>query len=240
MDSLFSTSPASVAESPLRYRLQASRGTKQHQERVAKDAQESISLADFVKQIPNAIEFGKRLVNEESVRYGSKDDPITRLFQSVNLSHGEWERYAFFDANRNYTRNLIATDDERYMLLLLCWNPSRESPIHDHPCDGCWMQVCRGQVQECRYEYRQSSSKAQTESRSLECIHDETYTEGQLAYIADSLGYHKVGNPNATAPAVTMHLYVPPIKSCKIWMSEDSGPSKSYCSNHSEYGSLLE
>jgi hypothetical protein len=28
---------------------------------------------------------------------------------------------------------LIATDDETFTLLLLCWNPSKESPIHDHP-----------------------------------------------------------------------------------------------------------
>ena len=101
------------------------------------------------------------------------------------------------------------------------------------------MKVCRGQVQECRYEYPHGSLETSAEI-SLECIHDETYTEGQLAYITDSMGYHKVGNPSTTVLAVTMHLYVPPIKVCKIWMTEACAPSKSYCSHYSEYGHVLD
>ena len=155
----------------------------------------------------------------------------------VNFSDHEWEPYALFDADRKYTRNLISTDNETYTLLLLCWNPGKASPIHDHPCDGCWMKVCRGQVRECRYEYPAGSGDA-TE-RSLECIHDETYSEGELAYISDYMGFHKVGNPSDTIPAVTLHLYVPPISQCKIWVKEDCAPSTCYSSNYSEYGRIL-
>ena len=43
-----------------------------------------------------------------------------------------------FDASKNYTRNLIATDDETFTLMLLCWNADKESPIHDH------VSVCYG------------------------------------------------------------------------------------------------
>lgn len=32
------------------------------------------------------------------------------------------------------------TIHKTFTLLLLCWNPGKESPIHDHPCDGC---VCQ-------------------------------------------------------------------------------------------------
>ena len=84
MDSLFSTSPKSVAESHLSSRLKASRACQQPRENDSiKD--ESISLADFVRQIPDAIESSKRLVSGGSVRYGSDNDPITKLFQYVKL-----------------------------------------------------------------------------------------------------------------------------------------------------------
>ena len=84
------------------------------------------------------------------------------------LDPEDYQRYAHFDVDKNYTRNLVATDNQRYTLLMLCWNPSRESPIHDHPCDGCWMRVCQGSVQECRYV-------KQSDSDSLHCVSNEIY-----------------------------------------------------------------
>ena len=63
----------------------------------------------------------------------------------------ELKEYALLEPNKNYTRNLVATDDETYDLLLLCWNPGKQSPIHDHPCDGCRVRVCKGNVEETRY-----------------------------------------------------------------------------------------
>jgi predicted metal-dependent enzyme (double-stranded beta helix superfamily) len=59
--------------------------------------------------------------------------------------------YAFFDPLKPYTRNLVATDNKTFTLLLLCWTPGKESPIHDHPCDGCWVQVLEGSAIESRY-----------------------------------------------------------------------------------------
>lgn len=75
-------------------------------------------------------------------------------------------RFAHVDPSKNYTRNLVATDDKHYTLLLLCWNPGKESPVHDHPCDGCWMDVIQGSIQECRYEKR---------GEEMKCFSDEVY-----------------------------------------------------------------
>lgn len=54
------------------------------------------------------------------------------------------DKYAFWDPSKLYTRNLVATDGKNYTVLLLCWNPGRESPIHDHPCEGCWVKTVSG------------------------------------------------------------------------------------------------
>jgi cysteine dioxygenase len=162
----------------------------------------------------------------------------------VRWDKQDWEAFAHFDASRHYTRNLVATDQTTYTLLLLCWNPGQESPIHDHPCDGCWMQVLQGQIQECRYKYNNrvasnSNSKNNNNNMNnggkLECIQDMTFDEGGIVFIEDSQGLHKVGNPG-TRPAVTMHLYSPPFQSCKIWLDEGKKPSKSSICNYSEYG----
>lgn len=58
--------------------------------------------------------------------------------------------YALYDENKLYTRNLVHLN-EHYALIVLRWNPAKESPIHDHPCDGCWLKVLEGNIEETIY-----------------------------------------------------------------------------------------
>jgi cysteine dioxygenase len=184
------------------------------------------NIKDFVDRIPEAVHLRKT----ENIEPGASDDPVAKLFRRSDLPHHAWQKYALFDNNKPYTRNLISTDHETYTLLLLCWNPEQESPIHDHPCDGCWLQVLEGGVREVRYD------------RQLNRVSQNEYRRGGLSYITDNVGYHKVGNPTQTA-AVTLHLYAPPFETCKCWHSDKanpSEPSEGKSVNHSEYGILKE
>ncbi len=93
----------------------------------------TITLAEFVDALPQILRRQKEQPGEFLQR-GTEDDPVNILFRRLDLSREDvWRKYALFEPMKNYTRNLIATDDETYTLLLLCWNPGKESPIHDHP-----------------------------------------------------------------------------------------------------------
>ena len=61
----------------------------------------------------------------------------------------------------------------------MCWNPGKESPIHDHPCDGCWMRVCEGSVQEKRF-------KKDTVTDSLVCYSDNIYKSKYGTVVIDN------------------------------------------------------
>ncbi|KAL7517965.1 hypothetical protein ACHAWX_002835 [Stephanocyclus meneghinianus] len=199
----------------------------------------SISLKEFVDALPPILcrlkmqerkSFQDR-VQLESKR-GTKEDPVTQLFSRLDLNEPELTEYALADRTKNYTRNLVATDNETFTLLLICWNPSKESPIHDHPCDGCWVRVRQGKIEETRY-------KVNEEMDSLEITSVETYEDSrEVSFINDYVGYHKVGNPSTTTPAVTLHLYCPPFQSCKVWPDPNraSRSSKVCMCNYSEYG----
>lgn len=99
-----------------------------------------ITLSEFIDTLPPILrrqkEEGRKSIQEhqklDELR-GTDNDPVNMLFSRLDLSLGEWKKYALFDSMKNYTRNLIATDDETFTLLLLCWNADKESPIHDHP-----------------------------------------------------------------------------------------------------------
>mmetsp|Transcript_15086 Transcript_15086/g.17226 ORF Transcript_15086/g.17226 Transcript_15086/m.17226 type:complete len:286 (+) Transcript_15086:354-1211(+) len=223
-----------------------------------------INLNQFIKQLPDTIRNSSHTRSSHNyLEY--KHDPIAQLFRRLNISKQELEPFALIEPNKNYTRNLIATDDETFTLLLLCWNPGKYSPVHDHPCNGCWMRVCQGVVNEVRYEKKEhtilppieeddadngtkvcdddvtfSSSSPSPITTSFECTEDTTFKEGEQTYIHDNLGYHKVGNPSDTL-SISMHLYSPPFSKCKIWMDPNdcSRSSTSRMCNFSEYGRYI-
>ncbi len=199
--SCFSTSPPSVT-SPIyaqenRKFLSLSQETSDDSDANGED--NKVTLEEFIELIPSTI----RNSNSSNQDNGSDDDPITKLFRRMHLSKDEQEKYTFLDPSKKYTRNLIATDHETYTLLLLCWNPNKYSPIHDHPCDGCWMKVLRGTVNEKRYRNVSNVDGGQQchdvgdhshHHDRLVCTSNLYFTEGQDVFIKDSLGYHKIGN----------------------------------------------
>ena len=80
-------------------------------------------------------------------------------------------RFRFAPSHFHFRNSLGCCDLDT--LLLLCWNEGKFSPIHDHPCDGCWLRVCQGEIQETRYEVNE-------ESDSLDMISDESFS-GEIA-----------------------------------------------------------
>lgn len=172
----------------------------------------------------------------ETRQWHPKTHPFNNRQLDTACASRDLVRYAQADPSLGYTRNLIDTDDETYSLLLLCWNPQHESPIHDHPGDGCWVKVLDGVIRECRYHERPEGN---THHPRLECYQSVTARKGEVVYMDDFLGYHKVGNPGSRI-ATTLHLYSPPIHKCKTWRSEcDSSPKEVWVRNYSEFGCKL-
>ncbi len=128
---------------------------------------------------------------------------------------------------------MIATDGSTFTLMLLCWTPGKESPVHDHPCEGCWMRVVSGTVAETRYALTVAVGPVQTQF--------STAAAPAVLYITDSIGLHKIGA--VAGPARTLHLYSPPYRSCRIWPgSEVPSAVASVCvvTYFSEYGTIVD
>ena len=133
---------------------------------------------------------------------------IYEILNKIEFSPTELSKYIHFDSAIPYTRNLISTDHKNYTLLLLCWGAGRESKIHDHPCQGCFVRTISGSIAESIYTV--NANKEIVFSRS------NTYPAGLTSFMNDTIGLHKIGNPDPTQGAVSMHLYVPPYETCKV------------------------
>lgn len=149
----------------------------------------------------------------------------------LDLESGDLDRYKHFDSEKRYTRNLIATDNTTFTLMLLCWNAGKSSPVHDHPCLGCFMLCTEGQVREVRYCIQ---------GEELVTTGEATANPGTVVFISDELGLHKVECPEGAGPSCTLHLYTPPYSKCKVWLNErvnkSCEPTVSY---HSVYGEVV-
>jgi cysteine dioxygenase len=171
-----------------------------------------------MSEVEESIPTVKSLVDEidriftKKCEWAERKEQLFNALKKVDFSTTESNKYTFFDAEKPYTRNLVATDHKNYTLLLLCWNPGKESKIHNHPCDGCFIKALAGCIKETKF-----SVDAKTTSISLSGV--KFFCENQVSYMSDDIGLHKIGNPNKDIGAVTLHLYTPPFSVCKVRVS---------------------
>ncbi|KAE9374719.1 cysteine dioxygenase [Stipitochalara longipes BDJ] len=144
---------------------------------------------------------------------------LHNLMENYTSNEEHWAKYAFSDFSRGYTRNLVDEGNGKSNLLVLVWSPGKGSPVHDHADAHCLMKVLKGTLKETRFDFPRNNATA------LAVIKETLYQHGQVTYMADELGLHKISNPDPVNSAVSLHLYTPPNAArfgCNIF-SEQTG-----------------
>lgn len=112
-----------------------------------------------------------------------------------------------------YERVLVKRHEGLYDMLILSWSEVK-SPIHDHPCERCFLMPLCGSMTEERFE------KAGDEN--LKLVHSLPIPNGEASWIDDTIGYHRVGNAG-TGIACSLHCYIPGFtRPCTIFDPETS------------------
>jgi len=137
-------------------------------------------------------------VNGQNIQY------IANIISRFNFNPKEWKKYIHYEQSR-YTRNLVGYDD-KFTLLLLCWDKGRGSPIHDHAGSSCWVKMLEGELTETRYQLDDEGNVG-VKSRTV-------ITPDDVVYIDDTLGLHKMENENPDNIAISLHVYSPPYSNC--------------------------
>lgn len=137
---------------------------------------------------------------------------LEELMKNAQLKLRELKKYAYIEESAPYTRNLIWETD-RYALILMCWKPRTDSVIHSHGGSSCWARIVNGEVRERRYLFND-------DTQTPELNNDTLLEVGQVTYIDDALGLHSLCNPSG-AYSMSLHLYMPPIKTAKYFEVKD-------------------
>lgn len=145
---------------------------------------------------------------------------VRALLESVTLPPQDFEDLRDFCPDR-YTRNLVGSN-ELFTMLVLCWSKGQHSPIHDHTGSSCWVKLLEGELQETRYILPAEDAPAGSQGGGLSVVGVTSLSEGAqtTAYINDSLGLHRMGNPSDTRGCMTLHIYSPPFSTTRIFDAE--------------------
>lgn len=82
-----------------------------------------------------------------------------------------------------YTRNLVDAGNGKFNLMVLCWNTSQGSAIHDHANAHCFMKVLDGHSQEELFEWPPGSE----DDGEMKSKGKKLYERDQVAYISGEL-----------------------------------------------------
>lgn len=136
----------------------------------------------------------------------AKKEERGKIIRKLDLLPDSFQEFATW-SNEGYTRNCILRTDD-YELLLLCWDREAETPIHGHGGQDCWVYQIEGTVNEVRLKPGDNGILKQTHSCNLK--------PGEISYMNDGMGVHKIVNP-AGQRAMTLHIYAKPIDACRVF-----------------------
>lgn len=124
----------------------------------------------------------------------------TQIPSSVLKNYCSW-------STETYTRNCIV-DNDKFELILLCWDEGQITPIHNHGGEECWVKVIEGEFEEKIYE--------ELETGELNLVKSTISKPDDVSYMIDFMGFHSLENLS-NKRSMSLHLYAKPIRSCKIF-----------------------
>lgn len=145
------------------------------------------------------------------------------IIRSANLPKSAFEEYSSW-SNECYTRNCII-ENEKFELILLCWEKGQMTPIHDHGGEECWVKIIKGEFKETIYNA--------DKNEGLSVIKSFISKPNDISYMIDFMGFHSIENLS-NQRSMSLHLYAKPIRNCNIFDEE----SKQFLRKNLAYDTL--
>ncbi|MFK7786447.1 MAG: cysteine dioxygenase family protein [Crocinitomicaceae bacterium] len=129
-----------------------------------------------------------------------------QIFRSMHIPVSEFENFCSW-SDGCYTRNCVF-EDEKFELILLCWEEGQKTPIHDHGGEECWVKTVKGELEESLFKM--------DEENTLKLIKSDVSQANDITYMIDFMGFHSLKNISE-GRSMSLHLYAKPIKTCNIF-----------------------
>jgi len=134
-------------------------------------------------------------------------------------------------SEEHYTRTCIFKNDI-LEVLLLAWNPMQITEIHNHQGNACYWKVLSGSITEKTFEWDEAN-------KQLEYREEKILSESESGFDNNELFFHQILN-NSDKPAITIHIYSKPLKTCLVYDSQTKATDSKILTNHYEQFDFLE
>lgn len=155
----------------------------------------------------NSINTIQELIQQLSI---SSKDNYNIVFQNFLIDRELFSKFENWSKVK-YVRNGIYKD-ERFEILLLCWEKGQKTPIHCHGGEECWVYLLEGEIEEVFYVKDGYGNPIKTASHKLEV--------SKSSYINDTLGLHSMRN-SYDGRSLSLHIYAKPILECSFYDEDD-------------------
>lgn len=124
----------------------------------------------------------------------------------------------FFWCERFYTRNLIYKD-ERFEMMVLCWDRGQISRVHNHADQRCWMTVPVGRLRGQNFQVvEENTGENLCKLEKTDCF---DLSNCLAAKVELEEPIHQILNlPEFDERAVSLHIYSKPFDKCLSYCLE--------------------
>jgi cysteine dioxygenase len=131
---------------------------------------------------------------------------MQEILEQVAVTEDEIASHGRFSAD-DYARNLVY-GDESVEVFLICWKSGHRSLIHDHGNSLGGVKVVRGVLTETLFE--------RAPNGMIKAVSSLDYRPLDIQ-IEEPMTIHQVSNLQVGDPAISLHIYLPPLKRMNIY-----------------------
>jgi len=151
----------------------------------------------------NSIDSLQELIQQLSESFKDNYNSVLQNFLIDKQSFSKFEHWS----EEKYIRNGIYKD-ERFEIILLCWEKGQKTPIHCHGGEECWVYLLKGEIEEVFYVKDGQGNPIKTTSKKLHVSNS--------SYINDTIGFHSMRN-SFDGRSLSLHIYAKPILECRFY-----------------------
>jgi predicted metal-dependent enzyme (double-stranded beta helix superfamily) len=146
---------------------------------------------------------------------------IKRVLADVVMSGEEFLDAALLvPAPDRYARRLLHRDPAgRYSAVVMVWDRSQGTPLHDHAGMWCVECVYRGRIRVTSFDLE---SDPETERLQFTPETVVLAGKGEAGHLIPPFEYHMIENPDET-PAITIHVYGGEMTHCNAFFPLEGG-----------------
>jgi predicted metal-dependent enzyme (double-stranded beta helix superfamily) len=138
----------------------------------------------------------RELINKICHHFQSNLPLKTFPLDECELGFGQLEIPLTSPKARTYVKTILHRQPE-FEVILIQWGDGAESPIHDHPEQGCLLRVLQGLLEEDIFT-----------TKPLNLLQSKIYSVGAVSYQESNSRVHRI-RCKVGGGAVSVHIYSP-------------------------------